>query len=149
MKNKLIYLFLLLPVFINGCIKTYHDPGTNPVNNNYPLGTFAGKFTRIHKNPITLKSDTVTAILKLTLSTNTGFSVSGDTTMYHAGSYGSFSEDFVNMEFSDITAAVNYKTKKTHLSGYYTYKYNGSYLEIVNGGKSDTLTCTYHLTKMQ
>ncbi|MCC8423841.1 hypothetical protein [Mucilaginibacter sp. UR6-11] len=149
MKNKLIYLSLLSLVFISGCIKSYHDPDSDPVNNNYPLGIFTGKFMRIHKNTLTSKYDTVTANLKLVLSTNTGYSVSGDTTVYHAGSYGSFSEDFVNMEFNDVTSPVNYTTKKTHLSGYYTYKYNGSYLEIVNGVKSDTLMCSYHLTKMK
>jgi hypothetical protein len=149
MKSKFIYWLLLLPVFITGCAKTYNDPETDPNKWSYPLGTFNGKFMRIHKNQATLKYDTTTAMLKLVLSTNTGFAISGDTAMVHAGSYGSFSEDFVNMNFSDITSPINYTPKKTHLSGYYTYTYDGSYLVIVNGVKSDTLSCVYHFTKMK
>lgn len=148
MKKKIIYWVLLLPVLLTGCAKTYNDPETDPSKMGYPLGTFSGKFMRIHRNPMSLKYDTTDAMLKLVLSTNTGFAVSGDTSK-HAGSYGSFSEDYANMIFSDITSPTNYTAKKTHLSGYYTYTYDGSYLVIVNGVKSDTLSCIYHFTKMK
>jgi len=148
MKNKIIYLLPLLLVLIAGCTKKYNDPDKWANDSGYPLGMFTGTFIRIHKNPVTLKYDTITAALKLVLSTNTGFAVSGDTTI-HAGSYGSFKEDITNIWFIDVTSPVNYTPKKTHLSGTYTYTYNRSYLMIENAVKSDTLSCVYHLTKMK
>ncbi len=147
MKSKVIYLLALLLVFIAGCVKSYHDPAFDPNNLGYPLGTFTGEFARIHKNHSTYKYDTTKAALKLVLSTNTGYSVTGDTTTAHAGSYGSFSEDFVNMSFDDVTYPVKYSPKKTHLSGFYTYTYDGSILKISSGGPMDTLRCIYTLKK--
>jgi hypothetical protein len=148
MKSKVIYLLTLLPVVTTGCVKSNKDPAFDPNNLGYPLGTFTGEFARIHKNRMTYKYDTTKATLKLVLSTNTGFAVSGDTTTAHAGSYGSFSEDFVNMSFDDVTYPVKYSPKKTHLSGFYTYTYDGILLKISSGGTTDTLRCVYTLKKI-
>lgn len=148
MKRKAIYLLLLLLVVIAGCIKSYKDPAFDSNNLGYPLGTFTGEFSRIHKNRTTYKYDTTRAMLKLVLSTNTGFAVTGDTTTAHAGSYGSFSEDFVNMSFDDITYPYKYSPKKTHLSGFYTYSYDGTNLKISSGLPTDTIRCIYNLKKM-
>jgi hypothetical protein len=148
MKSKVIYLLALLLVFIAGCVKSYHDPAFDSMNLGYPLGTFTGEFARIHKNHMTYKYDTTRATLKLVLSTNTGYAVTGDTTIAHAGSYGSFSEDFANMSFDDITYPVKYSPKKTHLSGFYTYTYDGTLLKISSGLPTDTLRCIYTLKKM-
>jgi hypothetical protein len=148
MKSKVIYLLTLLLVVTTGCVKSYKDPAFDPNNLGYPLGTFTGEFARIHKNRMTYKYDTTKATLKLVLSTNTGFTVSGDTTTAHAGSYGSFSEDFVNMSFDDVTYPVKYSPKKTHLSGFYTYTYDGILLKISSGGTTDTLRCVYTLKKI-
>jgi hypothetical protein len=148
MKSKVIYLLALVPFFIIGCVKSYHDPAFDPNNLGYPLGTFTGEFARIHKNHMTYKYDTTRAALKLVLSTNTGYAVTGDTTIAHAGSHGSFSEDFVNMSFDDVTYPYKYAPKKTHLSGFYTYTYDGTNLKISSGLLTDTLRCIYTLKKM-
>jgi hypothetical protein len=148
MKIKLIYLILpLLMLLAIGCVKT-HDPAYDPNNLGYPLGTFTGQFTRIHKNHTTYKSDTTTAVLKLVLSTNTGYAVTGDTITVHAGSHGGFSEDYTNMSFDDVTYPVKYVPKKTHLAGYYTYTYDGTLLKISSGAPIDSVRYSYSLTKV-
>ncbi len=147
MKNKFIYLLFLPLTLIVGCSKNYYNPDTDPNNKGYPLGTFKGSFVTIHKRYKPTKYDTTTTALNLTLSTNTGYAVSGDTTTLHAGSYGSFSEDFVNMAFYDITYPLLYKPKKAHLSGFYTYTYDGMNLKMVNGIQTDTLTTYYTFKK--
>ena len=149
MKSKFYILLFLVPMLIAGCIKTYHNPDTDPRNNNYPLGTFTGKFMRVHIDPQTRKTDTIKTDIQLMLSTNTGFYVSGDTSVFHAGSYGSFSEDYtdMSMSFHDVTWPAHVYDHKTHLMGSYKYSYNGSYLAIVDNKASDTLQYIYHLNK--
>lgn len=147
MKSKFIYLLFLPLILAISCSKSYYNPDTDPNNKGYPLGNFTGNFVSIHKRYKPTRYDTTTAALNLTLSTNTGFTVNGDTAIIHAGSYGSFSEDFVNMAFYDITYPVIYKAKKAHLSGYYTYIYDGVDLKITSGMQSDTLTNFYYFKK--
>jgi hypothetical protein len=147
MKSKFIYLLFLPLILAISCSKNYYNPDTDPNNKGYPLGTFTGNFVSIHKRYRPTRYDTTTAALNLTLSTNTGFNVTGDTATLHAGSYGSFSEDFVNMAFYDITYPIIYKPKKAHLSGFYTYIYDGVNLKIASGVQSDTLTIFYYFKK--
>jgi hypothetical protein len=145
----LIYLLSASVIGLSSCVKTQRDPDTYFTNKGYPLGAFSGDFLRIHKNHYTYKYDTVKAYLKLTLSTNTGYAITGDTTTLHAGSYGSFSEDFANMAFDDITNPAPYTPQKVHLSGFYTYDYDGTTLKITPGGtQSDTLKYFYILKKI-
>jgi hypothetical protein len=146
MKIKFIYLLPLLLILAAGCLKTGTDPDYNPGNYAYPLGTFTGKFTRIHKTEATLKYDTTTAMLKLVLSTSTGFAVTGDTTMVHAGSYGSFSENANSIIFNDVTYPTMGTPKKAHLAGIYAYAYDGLNLQI-NGTNADSLIFKYTLVK--
>jgi endonuclease IV len=147
-KNIAIYLLPVLLV-IGGCVKSMQDPDTEFSNKGYPIGTFVGQFTRIHKSHATYKYDTLRANLKLVLSTNTGYAITGDTATVHAGSYGSFSEDFVNMIFDDLTYPTGTLSNKTHLSGFYTYEYYGDTLKIKPGGaQSDTLKFLYTLKKI-
>jgi hypothetical protein len=142
MKSKFIYLLPLLLLCAAGCVKNT-DPSTDP-NYAYPLGTFTGKFTIIHKSWAS-KYDTTSATLKLVLSTSTGFAVSGDTTV-HAASYGSFSENAVSMIFNDVTYPTAGFPKKTHLAGLYAYSYNGTILQIT-GNVADSLYYKYVLVK--
>jgi hypothetical protein len=148
-KYFLIYLLPAALLNLSGCVKTQRDPDNYFTNKGYPLGTFSGDFLRIHKNHYNYKYDTLRTYLKLTLSTNTGYMVTGDTITLHAGSYGSFSEDFANMAFDDITNAATSTNKKVHLSGFYTYDYDGTTLKITPGGKQpDTLKYLYILKKV-
>ncbi|HTH81460.1 MAG TPA: hypothetical protein VL490_00910 [Mucilaginibacter sp.] len=143
MKSKFIYLLPLLLLCVAACVKS-KDPSLDP-NYSYPLGNFTGKFTVIHKNSWTSKYDTASASIKLVLSTSIGFAVSGDTTI-HAPSYGSFSENAVNMIFNDVTYPATGFPKKTHLAGLYAYTYDGMNLQIT-GNVADTLHYKYVLVK--
>lgn len=150
--NRHIIFYLLTALFFCafGCIKKQPDPQKYLADKGYPLGTFVGDCTRIRKKSYDYKYDTAKVNLTLVLSTNTGFSLNGDTTTWHAGSYGSFSEDFVNMGFEDASQAAASSSKKIRLSGYYTYDYSGNTLIITPGGaQSDTLRYTYTFKKIK
>lgn len=148
MKNKLVYLFplSLLLILVAGCVKNGLNAGPDTNNYPYPLGTFQGKFTRIHKNETTLKYDTATANIQLVLSTSTGYAVTGDTVIVHAGSYGSFSENQYNIAFNDATYPTMGFPVKTHLAGVYLYTLNGLNFKIT-GTDGDSLSYTYDLTR--
>ena len=146
MKNKLVYLFplSLLLILVTGCVKNGLNPGNDISNYPYPLGTFQGKFTRIHKNETTLKYDTASAVIQLVLSTSTGYAVTGDTSKIHAGSYGSFSENQYNIAFNDATYPTMGFPVKTHLAGVYNYTLIGLNFRIT-GMDGDSLSYTYDL----
>jgi hypothetical protein len=149
-KHILIYLLPALLLCLYGCIKTQPDPQKYLADKGYPLGTFEGNCVKLHRKTVYHQFDTAKVNLRLTLSTNTGYSIAVDTTTWHAGSYGSFSEDFVNMIFDDSSYPAASKPKKTHLSGFYTYDYDGTNLIITPGGtQSDTLQFTYHLKRVK
>jgi hypothetical protein len=146
MKNKVMYLLPLLLALATSCIRNTGNSPTGP-NYSYPLGTFTGTFTRIHKNPVTFKYDTATAALKLVLSTSIGYKVTGDTSTVHAGSYGSFSENSTNIGFNDVTYPAEGNPKKTHLSGAYSYTYDGYHLQL-STFLADTIWYNYTFTKV-
>ncbi|MDB5029614.1 hypothetical protein [Mucilaginibacter sp.] len=146
MKKKLVYLLPLLMALAVSCVKQAHDPSNDISNYPYPLGTFSGKFTRIHKNIKTLKLDTATAAIQLVLSTATGYAVTGDTATVHAGSYGSFSENAFNIVFNDSTYPLMGFPKKTHLAGVYAYSMSGLNFTIT-ATDGDSLAYKYDLTK--
>jgi hypothetical protein len=150
-RKILIYLLPALLLCLNSCIKTQRDPDKYLGDKGYPLGTFAGECMRLRKNAYNYKIDTARVNLTLVLSTNTGYRLTGDTTTWHAGSYGSFSEDFVNMIFNDASLSPYYASKKVRLlSGLYTYDYAGNTLVISPGGvQSDTLRYIYTLKKIK
>ncbi len=149
-KHTLIYLLPALLLCLDGCVKTQRDPEKYLADKGYPLGTFEGNCIKLRRKTVDFKFDTVKVKLKLILSTNIGYSLSGDTTSWHAGSYGSFSEDFANMVFDDVTHPSSSTSKKTHLSGFYTYDYDGTTLIITPGGaQSDTLRFTYNLKRIK
>jgi len=148
MKNKLVYLFplSLLLILVAGCVKLGPNPNNDISNYPYPLGTFQGRFTRIHKNEITSKYDTASANIQLVLSTSTGYAVTGDTSTVHAGSYGSFSENQYNIAFNDATYPATGFPVKTHLAGVYLYSLIGLNFKIT-GTDGDSLSYTYDLTR--
>jgi hypothetical protein len=141
--KKLIYLLPLLALTA-GCLKTQPDTSSN----NYPLGTFTGQFTRLRKNPQTSKVDTLRANLQLVLSTTTGYAVTGDTATVHAGSYGGFQENALNISFADVTYPTTGVPAKTHLAGIYDYAYDGVRFQIT-GTNGDSIAYLYDLKKVQ
>ncbi len=149
MKNKLVYLFPLsiLLILAFGCVKKASDPGTDTSTYPYPLGTYSGKFTRIHRNEATSKYDTASCNIQLVLSTVTGFAVTGDTAIVHAGSYGQFSENATNIAFNDVTYPLTGFPTKTHLAGVYMYFTAGLNFQI-SGTDGDSLSYNYNLTKL-
>lgn len=145
MKNKLAYLLFLLPVLIAGCSK----PAPIAPVFNAPLGAFTGQFVRLYKNTWRGGYDTLKANLQLDLSTNIGYTVKGDTTTIHAGSYGSFVVGTANITFFDQTSFGAGPTK-THLSGTYQYSYDGLNLLITGkaiSASGDSLFYNYKFKK--
>jgi len=144
MKLKAIYLLLPVALLASACLKEPNTPTETP---NYPLGAFAGKFTRIHLNKATSKTDTAYATIQLAMSSSTGFAVTGDTATVHAGSKGGFGGTVSEIGFNDITWGSPVSKNKTHLHGTYSYTFNGTILQI-NGMSGDTLSYRYDLTKI-
>ena len=140
-------IFYLLPIaaiilFASACTK---------INDNQPAvvlptGTFSGQFLKIHLNPVTSKYDTSIAALQLTLSQSTGFTVTGDTTTLHAGSYGSYAANAYYIQFVDQTYNAAKPGSKYHLQGVYNYLYNGTQL-VMYVNYSDTLSLQYNFAK--
>ena len=144
MKFNLACLLFGLLLLNAGCHKQVVNPDYSPY---YPLGTFSGKFTYIHKKH-NKYTDTLKASLQLVLSTVTGFAITGDTTI-HAASYGSFSENATSMIFSDVTYPVNNTPyDKVHLSGGYTYTFDSVNLKI-SYTQGDSLSYIYDLVKIK
>jgi|SRR5476651_1982850 len=108
-----------------------------------PLGNFSGVFTRIHYTASTKKYDTLKAGLNVVIDINTGFAVSGDTTV-HTASHGDFYTNATQIEFDDYTYAQ--LLNKVHLNGVYDYTYDGSLLQF-SRSLADTLRYSYALRK--
>jgi hypothetical protein len=144
MKNKLLYLLPLLVILAEGCFKT----NTNPVPAApVPSGTFAGQFKLYHRHTDKVPYDSTMAniTVKLVASGYT-YSVTGDTTTLHAGSYGTYGISAPYMIFNDKTFSATAPITKTHLSGYYLYNYDGTNL-LLYASSSDTLILGYALKK--
>ncbi|WCT13996.1 hypothetical protein [Mucilaginibacter jinjuensis] len=113
-----------------------------------PTGTFSGEFRVVHLNPLTQKLDTTKrSNLTLTISQSTGYKVTGDTVLYHAGSYGDFALNGTYIQFIDKTVPANATgtLPKIHLAGTYQYIYDGTNFQFQ--AASDTLAYQYILKK--
>jgi len=142
MKIKLNYLLPLFAVIMAGCSKTGTDNNAIPL----PTGSFTGQFLRIHKAIDDVKYDTVKATLQLSLSSATGFKITGDTTL-HAGSFGAYAVDGLYIQFVDQTASTKLTPAKYHLQGIYDYAYDGTNLTIF-ASYADTLSFQYRFKKV-
>ncbi|MDB4905143.1 MAG: hypothetical protein JWQ63_4424 [Mucilaginibacter sp.] len=145
MKLKLLYLLLLLLAFMSGC----GPKSAAPVPNNTPEGTFTGKFKYIHKHAQTGAVDSVTTSIQLQIEQNTGFKVTGDTSV-HAGSYGSYlvNSSYTAIDFMDKTFPTTGTPAKYHLNGVYSYSYDGTNLSIAAFGAFDTLSYVYSMKRI-
>jgi len=148
MKFKVIYLLSFLTAFAlaTGCTKTAKIAST-PTNT--PSGTFNGQFLYIHINSKTNVADTQKANLQLTMSTATGFAITGDTAIVHAGSHGAYiiNSFFTGIDFIDVTNPASGTPAKHHLNGIYQYTYNGDTLKMLAYGAADTTAAFYTFVK--
>ncbi|OKS85308.1 hypothetical protein RG47T_0752 [Mucilaginibacter polytrichastri] len=129
---------------LSSCMKSSSD--NTPIA--VPSGNFSGQFRVVHRNPTTGKLDTTKkSNLVLTISTATGYKITGDTVLYHAGSYGDFSMNSAYIQFIDKTIPANATgiLPKIHLSGTYQYAYDGTNFQIQ--AANDTLAYQYVLKK--
>jgi hypothetical protein len=144
MKSKLLYSLFAIVILASGCMGTKN----NPTPANYPSGTFAGQFRLIHTNSLTGKHDTSSANIQLTMSTATGYQVTGDTSKLHAGSKGAYAINAGYINFQDATLTKSIPTK-THLNGTYEYYYDGSSVfQMIPAAEVDTLALQYDLKKV-
>jgi hypothetical protein len=143
MKHSFTYILLLVTICLASCSKST-PVQTNPVPT--PSGTFGGFFQLVHTTVKTGLNDTVSCNLTLLLDGQGNFTVTGDTSTYHAGSKGKFSlgigDDLV---FTDNTSNKLFP-KKAHLNGDYKYEYNGSVLGL-DKNVGDSLSYQYYFTK--
>ena len=144
MKKNLPYLLLIFMALASGCAKeTVNSSTTVPV----PSGTFTGQFRLLHRSTDKVPFDTTSAAIVLTLTTpaNT-YTVTGDTSTLHAGSYGSYTLNTQEILFTDKTYPTSGVPTKTHLNGLYLYYYDGSTFQML-AYSSDTLSLEYDLKK--
>ena len=145
MKQKLLYLFPILAILAAGCLG-----GGNKNTNVAPIpdGNYSGQFLLLHIH--TDHTDTVKANINLNLANTTGmFKVTGDTTTVHAGSFGNYAGNSATglISFEDKTYSPIAPVTKTHLTGTYTYAYDGTTLQMKAFGALDTLALFYNLKK--
>lgn len=145
MKKKTIKLMAALllgtGIMVTGCLSDKNE--NTPIPS--PNGKFDGKFKVLRKKVTGSGYDTAyTANIRLTISPDSGYRVTGDTTK-HAGSKGDFEYNYYYIGFDDNT----YKTTSTkyHLNGVYAYYYDGNLLQIARKSDLDTLRLQYDLKK--
>jgi hypothetical protein len=144
--RKLIYLLPFAIMALSSCMKSSSSDSTPiPV----PTGTFSGVFRVVHYNKTTQKTDTSKiSNLILNIGQSTGFKITGDTVLYHAGSYGDFALNGSYIQFVDKTIPANATTPlpKIHLTGLYQYGYDGTNFQF-QAVFADTLAYQYLLKK--
>ena len=146
MKLKLLSLFSLLTILAilaTGCLKTPKAVAPAPA----PSGIFTGEFKLLHRHTDKVPFDSTKATITVNLQTPAfSYTVTGDTSTLHAGSFGTFGVSGPYILFNDKTYSATAPITKTHLSGYYLYNYDGTNL-IMYASSSDTLVLGYTLKK--
>lgn len=143
MKHKLPYLFLLLVITATGCLKTTQTSQPAPT----PSGTFSGQYLRFHRHTSIGPFDTIKTNLTVKFSTTDNtYNVTSATTSIHANSYGTFVMSSPYIGFTDQTYSSSDTSKTAHLSGYYSYGYDGTNLTMY-ASSGDTLLIGYSLKK--
>ncbi len=140
--KRILYLLPLVFALASGC-----GPKTTPAP-SIPEGTFSGKFKYLHEHAQTGALDSATAKIQLQIGQTT-YAVTGDTSTVHAGSFGTYEVNSYGtaMAFFDKTYPTTGTPKKFHLSGVYSYSYDGKNLQIVSFGAFDTVSYSYSLVK--
>jgi hypothetical protein len=144
MKHKLLLLSAAVLLVGASCKKVIVPTTTPPALS----GTFSGQFLFVHRQTTAYPYDTLKANVILTLqSSGNTFTVTGDTTTVHAGSYGIFTSNTSYVVFIDKTYPTDgTNPKKIHLAGTYQYYYDGSILQML-AFPNDTSAYEYSLKK--
>ena len=146
MKRTLLYFTpFLLAALLAACTK---NPVVPTVLAPTFKGVYGGKYVHLHENLKTGKIDTTISNITLTLDSLGRFSVTGDTSKYHAGSHGTFALGYSSdLIFSDKTApASGVATTKAHLDGDYAYAASGAILNLLKN-VGDSVSYQYFLTR--
>ncbi|ASU35545.1 hypothetical protein [Mucilaginibacter xinganensis] len=145
MKLRLLYLLPFVAIFMSGCLAGSTKSAPKPI----PDGNYTGEFRLLHihkDNTI----DTVKTNINLYISpvSTATYAVTGDTATVHAGSKGTYVfNDNGTAIFTDNTYSSLAPVTKTHLTGVYTYLYDGTIFQMVAYGARDTLVLQYDLKK--
>jgi hypothetical protein len=144
MKHKILYALPILIALLASCVG---KPKVQPAL--IPSGTFTGQFRLLQRSSDTQPFDTTAANIVITFQTpaNT-YTVTGDTSTAHAGSYGNFAVNGSYIIFNDKTFPKNGIATKTHLNGLYQFQYDGNILQM-KANALDTLSLQYDLKKSQ
>ncbi len=143
MKHKLLCLFPILAILTAGCIKNAPVAPPPPM----PSGTFSGQFKLFHRHTTQVPFDSVKTNLTIKFQTSDNtFTVTGDTSTVHAGSYGTFGLYQPYIGFNDKTFSALHFTK-SHLNGYYLYNYDGTNL-VIYVSSADTLLAGYSMKRI-
>jgi hypothetical protein len=111
------------------------------------VGTFTGQFRLLHRSTDKVPFDTTSTNIVLTMTSPAyTFTVTGDTSTVHAGSYGTYALNSQEILFTDKTYPKTGIPTKTHLNGLYLYYYDGSTFQML-AYSSDTLSLEYDLKK--
>lgn len=144
MKHKILYALPVVILLLAGCAG---KPKVQPAL--IPSGTFTGQFRLLQRSSDTKPFDTTAANITVTLQTPSyTYTVTGDTSTVHAGSYGTWGTSGAYIIFNDKTFPKSGVVSKTHLSGAYLFQYDGTTLQM-KANALDTLSLQYDLKKSQ
>jgi hypothetical protein len=143
MKRYLFYLIPVLLIFAVAC-----SPKSDATVVPTPAGSFTGQF-RFYTRNSSGNYDSVKNSIFLKMTTDGHFRVISDTTLYHAGSHGTFNYDGYYLLFNDSTYSATAPKTKRHLSGLFQYVYDGTTLKMLRttAGTSPDTIGRYDLTK--
>ncbi|QQL48433.1 hypothetical protein [Mucilaginibacter ginkgonis] len=144
--RKLLFVLPFAAMFFGSCLPSNSNDTPNQIT--VPTGIFTGQFRKIHKNMTSGKMDTMKANFRMTMSTDSGYKVTADTTTIHAGSKGAFQVTTGFIYFVDSTYPKTGTPVKTHLAGTYAYVFDGSVFKMANPTSSvDSIFYQYDLKK--
>jgi hypothetical protein len=132
--KKLIFLLPLLILFA-GCMKTNQNDFDPPPA---PLGSFNGKFTHTHTDPISSAKTVTTANIQFTMAA-TGFTVTSDDAAVHANGSGEYFGDEVSLNFVDLNYPATGPVPQAYLYGNYNYTFNGTEFKLTRVAANDLL----------
>lgn len=144
MKHKLLYFLPLLSLFAAGCIKSVSSTATPPPVLN---GTYTGEFRYLHRHNGSAFYDTIKSSIIVTMvNSSATYTVTGDTSTLHAGSYGTYGYNATYINFADKTYPTSGTPAKFHLNGAYLYYYDGTTFQML-ATPTDTSSYEYDLKK--